>query len=156
VFARLSSSGLLYDHLLDRINAVRQKQSRPPMDRSTLKRRFLADVLAKKLVVYRCSSFDYPSEIEDVFRELFPTVWSFIRQVNRGGCKHENLIRELQRWESWLVVETVGGILCDRHDGFFVTLHDAIYAKPGFAETVKATFDEVFDRLHFRMRVKVE
>mgnify|MGYP000113780704 CR=1 FL=1 len=42
-----------------------------------------ADVVAKRKANVRGA--EYPSDVEDVFREAFPTVWRFIRHVNRDG-----------------------------------------------------------------------
>lgn len=67
------------------------------LERDAVKLKFLRDVLAKK--------GRYPSEVEAAFGRAFPNVYRVIRQVNRHD--HGELIRLLQRAESWLVIEQV-------------------------------------------------
>lgn len=100
---------------------------------------------------------EYPSPIEDKFRELFPTVHRYIRHVNESGWEHANLIRMLQREESKLVIETVAADLTSRFpDVFFITLHDAIYTTPEHLLKVEDAFRLEFDRTGFPMKLKVD
>ena len=76
-FAALASSGALYEWLV----------SDTGLERDAVKLAVLRDVFAKK--------GRYPSSVESAFREAFPSVYAFIRQVNRED--HAALIRLLQR-----------------------------------------------------------
>jgi len=134
VFTEIASSGLLYERLMESTG----------LDRETLKRRVLVDVLAKR--------GGYPSTVEAVFRESFPSVYQIVRRVNRRD--HGTLIRLLQRAESWLVVETVAPRLLGKVR--IVTLHDAIFTALRQVPAVETAFREVFAELGFSMALKVE
>ncbi len=112
--------------------------------REKVKRLLMRDVLAKK---GRYSSF-----LETVFREVFPTVHHFVRWINQGD--HGELIRTLQRLESWLVVENVAPRLIGRFP--IITLHDAIYARTKDLPAVEHAFEETSEELGIRLRVKTE
>jgi hypothetical protein len=114
------------------------------LDRNCVKLAFLRDVLAKR--------GSYPSRVEQAFRMLFPGVHAFIRAVNRRD--HGELIRHLQRLESWLVVEQVAPRLVGRVP--CVTLHDAIYSTLRSLTAVEATFEEVFDEIGIHLKLKRE
>ena len=149
-YCRLVQCGEFYDYLLAKLKT----RSRLSLTRDELKRRFLADVIAKRKANDRGA--EYPSEIEDCFRSLFPSVYQFIRNVNRDGFEHANLIRELQRQESSLVIETVSADLLARLPRLFLlTLHDAIFTKPHGIPHVVRAFDAAFDAMEFPMTLKV-
>jgi hypothetical protein len=133
-FASLVASGLFYESLMDATGL--------PRDR--VKLAFLRDVLAKR--------GRYPSDVEQAFREAFPSVHAFIRSVNRHD--HGDLIRHLQHLESWLVVEQVAPRLIGRVP--CLTLHDAIYSTLSSLPTVEAAFAETFEALGIRLKVKTE
>lgn len=123
------------------------------ISRDELKRRFLADVIAKRKASFRGG--EYPSIVEDKFRERFPTVYRFIRTVNRDGYEHSNLIRLLQRAESSLVIETVAADLLTRHPRMFcLTLHDAIYTTAKHLPKVEQAFRRAFEESNFSMSFK--
>ena len=124
------------------------------ISRDELKRRFLADVIAKRKASFRGT--EYPSLVEDRFRERFPTVYRFIRTVNCDGYEHSNIIRLLQRAESSFVIETVAADLLARHpQTFFLTLHDAIYTTAEHLPKVEQAFHRAFDQTNFPMTFKV-
>jgi hypothetical protein len=133
-FASLTCSGCLYDSLV-RLTGL---------DRERVKLAFLRDVLAKK--------GRYPSFVEQAFRQMFPRVHAFIRAVNRRN--HGELIRHLQRLESWLVIEQVAPRLVGRVP--CITLHDAIFTTLPHLPLVEAAFDEVFDEIGFHLNLKHE
>lgn len=109
----------------------------------------MADILAKRGT--------YPSAVEDVFREHFPTVYRFIRNVNKGGSEHANLIRLLQRAESDLVIHTVAADLAVRRPEMFIlTLHDSIFATELDIPAVRDAFEDAFKRNGFNMSLKEE
>jgi hypothetical protein len=112
--------------------------------REVVKRLLMRDVLAKIA--------PYPSPFEDVFRRAFPSVHRFARWINLAN--HKDLIRTLQRLESWLVIENVAPRLVGRLP--IVTLHDAIYARVRDLPAVAEAFEETFAELGLRMRVKME
>jgi hypothetical protein len=147
-YLELVQSGTLYETLLAEL-----RRRGVEITRETLKHKLLRDVIAKKKAGR--GSFEYPSLIEGVFSELFPTVYLFVRWYNRDGWEHQNLIRELQRQEAGLVIERVAGELVTKHPrDFFITVHDSIYTTPGKAEKVRRAFEKEFDRMGFAMRLK--
>ena len=114
------------------------------LSRDAVKHTLMRDVLAKR--------GRYPSPIEEVFRREFPEVYAFVRRVNRHN--HAELIRQLQRRESWLVIENVAPRLVGKVP--VMTLHDAIFSSADKLDVVEAAFDEVFDSLGFRISLKQE
>ena len=125
------------------------------LSRTEAKTRFMADVLAKKKA--NSDGAEYPSHVEDVFGELFPTVYRFIRNVNKGGFEHENLIRELQRQESGFVIGIVADWLAAQYpEVFALTLHDAIYATPRDLPTIQKALDHGFAKTGFSLATKVD
>jgi len=145
-YCRVVQGGTFYDWLLERMP--------PGWTRDELKRRFLADVLAKRKA--NRHGAEYPSAIEDCFAKHFPTVYRFIRSINRDGWEHANLIRLLQRAESHLVIETVAADLLKRHPRLFVvTLHDAIHTTPEGIPLVVRAFERAFMESGYPMSLKV-
>lgn len=123
------------------------------MTRAKIKQRFLTDVIAKRKANKR--GHEYPSQLEDRFKEIFPTVYQFIRMTNCDGWEHKNLIRELQRAESNLVIGQVSEGLRQRHpEMFFLTLHDAIYSTEGNMPAIVSEFERAFEINGFSMRLK--
>jgi hypothetical protein len=96
------------------------------LTRDDLKKRFLADVVAKRKA--NRHGDEYRSNVEDTFRRLFPTVYQFIRDINRDGWEHATLIRRLQQEESKLVIETVAADLVVRHPEVFVLTCMTLYS----------------------------
>ena len=128
--------------------AILRNRSYPGFTREDVKQRFIADVLAKR--------GNYPSAVEDAFREHFPTVYRFIRIVNKDGSEHANLIRLLQRAESDLVIHTVAADLAVRRPEMFIlTLHDSIFATARDIPFVVEAFEDAFKRNCFSMTLKL-
>ena len=149
-FSDACRAGELFAVLGNRLCASGLSLARPE-----IKRRFLADVLAKRKA--NANGAEYPSAVEVAFRLEFPGVWRFIRVVNRDGWEHWRLIRVLQRLESWLVIDQVCQRFMSRQPTeFIITLHDALFVRPAAVERVIETFNEVFDELDFRMTLKLE
>ncbi|WP_146371136.1 hypothetical protein [Symmachiella macrocystis] len=87
---------------------------------------------------------------------MFPSVYQFIREINRDGWEHENLIRRLQQEESKLVIETVAADLIARHPEVFVlTLHGAIFTTASGIPVVVGAFEAAFDQIGYPMSLKV-
>jgi len=148
-YAELVQAGQFYDYLLAELG-----RADIHMVRDVLNRRFLCDVLAKRKANARGA--EYPSAVGDMFRRVFPSVYRFVRRVNHNGWQHENLIRELQRQESRLVIETVAADLVTRYPStFFPTLHDAIYTTAKHVSKVERAFGRAFERSGFTMTLKV-
>ena len=148
-YCDLVQRGELYEFLIEEL-----AERGVIMDRETVKRKLLSDVIAKR----KASRWgaEYPSAMEDVFREAFPTVHRFVRQVNRDGWEHANLIRLLQREESSLVIDTVSADLARRHRRtFFITLHDAIYCTEQDVRRVLDAFRAAFQSAGFSMKLRV-
>ncbi len=116
----------------------------PGEARDRVKVLLMRDVLAK--------NGHYPSPFERVFQRAYPSVHRFAGWINRAD--HGELIRTLQRLESWLVIENVAPRLVGRFP--VVTLHDAVYAGTGDLPAVVDAFGETFDELGLRLRVKTE
>jgi hypothetical protein len=149
LYCRLVQEGRLYDFLVDELLAQGYRISR-----EQLKKRFLTDVIAKKKA--NRLGAEYPSPAEDAFARLFPTVYRFIRNVNRNGWEHKNLIRDLQREESRLVIETVCQDLVERYpEMFLITIHDSILCLPEHVGRVERAFHTAFAERGFPMRLKV-
>ena len=141
LYLSLVQTGRFYDFMVERLRDR-------GISRDEIKRKFLADVIAKK--------GRYPTVVEDKFRELFPSVHRFIRRINRDGLEHANLIRLLQREESSFVIETVAAEFVTRHPYMFcLTLHDAIYTTASNLPKVEQAFHRAFDQTGFPMRLKV-
>jgi hypothetical protein len=149
-YLHLVQRGRLYEELLcelERIGVV--------MSRDQLKRRFLCDVLAKRKA--NRWGAEYPSQVEEVFRRRFPHVYGFIRRFNRDGWEHENLIRELQRQESLLVIETIAASFLARYPAtFIITLHDAIYTTPRHLRKLETAFRQSLNRIGFPLTLNVK
>ena len=133
-FSSLVFAGQLYELLMRATG----------LGRDQVKLAFLRDVLAKK--------GRYPSRVEQAFREMCPAVYRYIRLVNRED--HAELIRRLQRLESWLVVETVAPLLIGRVP--CLTLHDAIFSSLPSLPEVEAAFNRTFDEIGCRLKLKRE
>lgn len=139
-FVSLVQSGKFYDFMVEQLQV-------DGISRDEFKHRFLADVIAKKR--------RYPSVVEDKFKELFASVWEFIRGVNQGD--HANLIRRLQREESKFVIEMVAADFIERNPtAFIITLHDAIFTTRRNLQALEQSFHRGFDLTGFPMRLKVE
>lgn len=140
-------TGQFYDYMAAKLREY-------GISREDFKRRFLADVVAKRKA--SAGGSEYPSVVEATFRELFPNVYRYIRQVNRDGWEHANLIRLLQRAESELVIETVAADLVTRFPRMFlITLHDAIYTTDEHLGQVEKAFQRAFDQTGFPMALKI-
>lgn len=147
LYRRLTQSGEFYDFMAAQLRVL-------GITRDDFKRRFLSDVIAKRKVNAKGS--EYPSVVENEFQRLFPTVYRVIREINRDGFEHANLVRALQRTEAEFVVETVAADLVTRYpQTFFSTLHDAIYCETENLPKVEQAFRTAFDASGFRMSFKV-
>lgn len=150
LFSAACLSGELYGILV-----MRLRDAGVVWSRDKVKKRFLADVLAKKKA--STAGAEYPSVIEDVFKAEFPGVWRFIRDVNQDGWEHARLIRLLQQLEAWLVIEQVCGRFVQRYPGeFVITIHDAAYCRPEMLGALTESFEDAFSMLDFRPQLKVE
>lgn len=114
------------------------------LPREEAKRRFLIDVLAKH--------GSYPAEVENCFQSEFPNVHRFLEEARKQD--YRDTIRSLQRLESWLVIEKVAPLLAGR--AAIVTLHDAIFCGESDLPLVQDAFEEVFEKIGFRLSLKEE
>jgi hypothetical protein len=71
LYCELVQGGRLYEYMLRQMGREVSKEAR-----DWLKKRFLTDVIAKKKA--NKAGDEYPSEVEDAFQELFPSVWSYM------------------------------------------------------------------------------
>jgi hypothetical protein len=145
LFESIALKGDIYSRIIaDCTTAGVALPDAPEAARDRVKVLLMRDVLAKKK--------PYPSPFEDVFQQTFPSVHRFVQWINREN--HAELIRTLQRLESWLVVENVAPRLVGRFP--IVTLHNAIYARIEDLPAVVDGFDETFAELGLPLKVKVE
>lgn len=146
-YLSLVQSGRFYDFMAEQLRDS-------GIGREEFKRRFLADVIAKRRA--NRHGAEYPSVVEDTFRRLFPSVYGFVRRVNQDGLEHANLIRLLQRAESHLVIEIVAADIVKRFPSVFcLTLHDCIFTTNEHLGKVEQAFHRAFDQTGFRMQFKV-
>ncbi|HBJ37241.1 MAG TPA: hypothetical protein DDZ51_21290, partial [Planctomycetaceae bacterium] len=105
-YAEATGEGLFYEHFADLLEKEDVKMPAEPNRRDWIKRRVMADVLAKRRTK---NGGEYASDVENVFRKYFPAEWRYARTLNRTGAvdEHANLIRRLQREESGLVIHDV-------------------------------------------------
>jgi hypothetical protein len=141
-FRHLVLDGSLYDTLVSLCSNAGVFMDSP--ERESVKRAILRDILAKR--------GNYPCPFEDVFKTAFPSIHRFVRWVNRDD--HATLIRLLQRFESWLVIENVAPKLAGLIP--VLTLHDAIYSRVQDIQVVQDAFAETFQELGIHLRVKTE
>ena len=81
----------------------------------------------------------------------FPSVHDFVRFVNRHD--HSEMIRVLQCLESIIVIEHVVPRLV-RLGVPVLTLHDAIWGREKDLPAIEDAFNETFDDLGVRLRLK--
>ena len=152
-FLDLTADAVFYDFMLDLCHDHGVCLDHPESDTELrrVKVLMLQDVLAKK--------GNYRSDFEKVFRGEFPTVHRAIRSVvgasqSRDGFEklHGALIRALQRFESWFVLEVVCESLVDRIP--VVPLHDALYGRIQDMPIIEGAFHEAFERLGLRLQIK--
>jgi hypothetical protein len=149
-YCELVQSGQFYDFMLAQLKTGPS----PDFTRQQIKERFLTDVVAKRKLNERGD--EYSSCVEDVFRRRFPSVYRFVRETNKDGWEHANLIRRLQQEESRLVIETVAANLVAQHPELFVlTLHDAIYTTANGIPVVLNAFEAAFRNAGYPMWLKV-
>lgn len=134
-FESLVCDGSFYSHLSELSG----------LSRDRVKHEFIVSVLAKK-------SGAYQTQVERVFCSEFPSVYRFIKDVNRQD--HGTLIRILQRLESFFVIDTISRDLIGRVP--FVPLHDAIYCGKRHLSCVDSAFSEAFERFGVKMSTKTE
>lgn len=140
LYASLVQTGRFYDFMVEQLRD-------DEISRDEFKLLFLRDVIAKK--------GRYPSKVENAFRKAFPSVYGFIKFVNRQD--HANLIRLLQQEESAFVIGVVAADFVARHPtSFVIPLHDALYTTRRNVDAVRQSFDRGFERTGFRMQLKVE
>jgi len=135
IFFDVFSVFRLYEHLMEKTGQSRRD----------VKVGLLRDVFGKR--------GQYPSVVEQSFRESFPGLWSFVRQFNRDD--HGALLKELQRVESKLVIHEVGNQLSRSGVGPCVSLHDSMFCRRDDLDEVKSAFTRQFEAMDFGLRLKV-
>ncbi len=135
LYQRVVGCGRLYDFLSE-ISGL---------PKSTVKTRFIVDVLAREK--------NYPSEVEDVVRATFPSVYDTIKDANRFD--HASLIRDLQQTEAAVVIDGVCPKLLKR-GCHFATIHDAVLCPADEIAAVSAAFHETFRELGCEFALSTE
>lgn len=144
LYCELSQGGRVYEAIQAEL---------PGYTRDQVKARFMPDVLAKGKVNERGG--EYPSAVEDCFKKLFPTVFTFIRRTNQNGFQHANVIRLLQQMEAKLVIRTVCEDLRVNHPTVaVVTLHDSIYSTEDNMAVIREAFERAFEQNHYLMTLQ--
>lgn len=167
-FVEATSEGVFYEVFGELMAA----DGHPPMDRSVLKKAVLKDVIAKakpcntkraKAARRRTGNVDavlsgaeYQSNVEDTFRRHYPTTYRFIRETNKDGWEHENVIRQLQRRESDLVIHRVAPGIMARCSGLLETLHDAVFMTEDRIHVAGKEFDAAFKERGIKMTWEIE
>jgi len=158
-YIELTSKGEFYNYIYD--------ITRRTISKDDIKRKFLTDIFAKKKWVKTKSgivvSRNYHSEVEDVFRQEFPTVFMYICKTNQADSKsgitllksHSVLIRKLQRIESELVIHDAAVRALDQNL-FILTLHDAIFCGAGQSEIVAELMRQAASDQGYQIATKVE
>lgn len=145
-FESAALSGELYADIIDCCRASGVPLPDDPQEaRERVKKLLPRDVIAKK--------GKYRSPFQVAFRIAHPSVHKFVRWMNRRD--HGELIRALQRLESYVVIENVAPRLVSRGISI-VTLHDAIYCRTDDVPAVVDAFAETFEELGVRLTVKSE
>lgn len=143
-YIELTTTGRFYEFLLERYTISFEGQQ---IDRQKVKKKFLTDVIAYE-------GF-YKSNVRELFRKDFPTVFELINRVNRSD--HGNMIRLLQGLEVKIVIHRVAPLLMEQYpDLGFVTLHDSIYTRNDCIQWVKKAFDDVINAEELCFQLSVE
>lgn len=167
-FVHDTSEGIFYETFAEMMAA----DGHPPMNRAVLKKTVLKDVIAKakpcntkraKASRRRTGNVDavlsgteYQSNVEDTFRRYYPTTYRFIRETNKDGWEHENVIRQLQRRESDLVIHRVAPGIMARCSGLLETLHDAVFMTEDRIHVAGKEFDAAFKERGIKMTWEIE
>ncbi len=167
-FVQQTSDGVFYESFADLMAA----DGYPALDRPVLKKRILQDVIAKAkpcntrkaraarqregIVDAVLSGAEYQSDVEDAFKRHIPTLYQFIRHVNKNGWEHENLIRLLQRREADLVIHRVAPGVMAKHSWLVESLHDSIFAPADQIGEVEKEFRAAFAERGIEMALKIE
>lgn len=95
------------------------------------------------------------SVVFQAIREISPTIAEFVVSMKRSG--HEALACSLQRCESNLMIDYVGGRLASEYPGeFAVPIHDALLVVPDFADNASQLIERAFLSHGMRCKVKQE
>lgn len=158
-YIELTSKGEFYNYIYNVTHRTISKDD--------IKHKFLTDIFAKKKWVKTKSgivvSRNYHSEVEDVFRQEFPTVFKYICKTNQADSKsgitllrsHSVLIRKLQRIESELVIHDAALRALDQNL-FILTLHDAVFCEAGQSEIVAEVMLQAASDQGYQIATKVE
>lgn len=135
---------VLSDDVYERL----RDEASEPLTRRQVKRRTMRDVLAKR--------WKYQSDVEDAFRDLWPSVYRYVREVNQRDYKRTLIV--LQTMEARLVTQTACRILADRlpADTGFVPIHDCLLVPDGYQESAKTVFADISTELGFLLRTEVK
>lgn len=139
-FVDIIENGDIYEFLSDKSEEL--LGWRPA--RSTAKVSFLRDVIAKR------GKYE-PKDIELAFKTHFPSIYGYIRRVNKGS--HSRLIRMLQWAESEVVFRFVWKAVTDRTGLPLMTVHDGFYCHEDAAEHLVLTVSQASDMLGVRLRL---
>ena len=84
-----------------------------------------------------------------IFKNLFPSIFNFIREYKKEKDNYRALAYELQRSESNLLFNTIIRDISDKYPDIpFFTVHDSITIKASDYEKVKEIFDVNINKIH--------
>ena len=139
-FKEVIESGDIYDYLCRRSGELCGWQP----TRKNAKVAFLRDVISKK------GNYK-PQSIESVFKNDFPSIYSYIADFNKGN--HSRMIRVLQWAESEIVLRFMWEKLTAKTGGDAFTVHDCFYVPPGDADILFDISREVSSLLGVKIRL---
>ena len=162
LYSELTAEGLFYNLMWEEVNRAGYR-----LLEGAVKGKFLTDIFAKKkwsrkksgLIVDR----DYDSAVEEVFRDLFPTVYRFICGTNKtdpaNGVtftnSHSVMIRLLQKTEAKIVIEGAAPLALAHHSQPLVlTCHDAFFCGAGESGTMDECLMKAAELQNHRIKTK--
>ena len=139
-FVFIIENGDIYDYLRQQAGEI---EGWAPA-RSTAKTSFLRDVVAKR-------GHYEATDIELAFKTNFPSIYSYIRRVNKNS--HSRLIRMLQWAESEIVFRYVWRKVVDKTGIPLMTVHDGFYCHRDAAEDLVLTVEEASRMIGVQLRL---
>jgi hypothetical protein len=151
LYTELVSEGRFYEYLLEEI----KKSSKPEIqkhaalikDRNSLKEMVFTVFFSDNRFENNPSNeFFQGSELKDLFRELFPTVFKIFKIIKKG--KKNNLSLLLQTVESYSIIETITRKIAKKHKNLFMlTIHDSIVTTAGNEQIVYDIMMEELEKI---------
>lgn len=138
-FYKYAKNGILYEHLMEVMNWSGS--------RSDFKRWFYIYVLYGR---------EYRNEGLIMFRKRFPSVAQFLSMYKE--VKHEHLAIDLQRLESFLVLDTITERIKHEkeYDIFLATIHDSLVTETDNSNFVECVIKEEFEKIGLEVKLRID